>query len=321
MTSADDFRQLIESGDFASAFSQIITKLVTLEVVTNISDGYPSTSHHPEIRTKFNLLEGEITTEVDQTLLGNNNYLDLEKLHSKEIVAACQLIESQISMLGNLTNGNISLPDQGTNLSLNSVLSDRLTHQRLIVTNDLNQTHSSSQLSTDDRAFLEPIGPSNSEVVLTSDMDYSSIDDWTTISHIPDPEEVESVPESLETSEIMEAIASSISEGNDWGEEKVIPNSGYPKGKLLVSPIPDWDEQDLWEVDPRDYTIGSEIPNNIDDLPVNYQNRDKFNPEYMGLACDLSKIDNEFMNNPNYMEGLLSLEDVMELEDRRVIDS
>lgn len=103
MISSAEFQQTLQAGDIHQALALLVRDTRELDITTRLTEDL-STSEQMNnsgyLRTKINLLTGEIQNEVSKDIFANShNYLKLQQLHHDRIIAADRIVQGYFSQL------------------------------------------------------------------------------------------------------------------------------------------------------------------------------------------------------------------------------
>jgi hypothetical protein len=138
MAISDDFKEQLKAGKIVDALTLALGEAVELEITTWVSssksDATTSTErdHLPppdcRMRTRINIVDGNIDNEVGSQFIGNGPYTELRQFHQEQVQEGRQVIQQNLENLQQLftvlTNTLSKLP-QASNRHAdgNSVLS------------------------------------------------------------------------------------------------------------------------------------------------------------------------------------------------------
>lgn len=141
MTTSDDFKAQLRAGKIVDALTLVLSQAVELEIITWVSSSNSDANTLAEIdqppvnsrmRTRLNIVEGEIDNEIGSEFVGNGLYTELRQFHMEQVQASSQIIQQNLENLQQLF----------TVLSSTIVQLPRASH-RLVI--DSNPVLSSSQ--------------------------------------------------------------------------------------------------------------------------------------------------------------------------------
>jgi hypothetical protein len=111
MTANSEFQANLQAGRVNEAISQVVSRLVELDIVTVLPATEGSTVQNT-LSTKVDLLTGKITNEISAEFLQNKSYAKFLNFHTAQIDATSQIVREQLhglqALIGN-TNG-VELP-------------------------------------------------------------------------------------------------------------------------------------------------------------------------------------------------------------------
>lgn len=107
MAVSDDFKEQLKAGKLVEALTLVLTEAVELEITTWVASGNSGadnlTSDQPQpgsrMRTRINILEGEIDNEVGSEFIGNGSYTELQKFHQQQVQQGRQTIQNNLIVL------------------------------------------------------------------------------------------------------------------------------------------------------------------------------------------------------------------------------
>jgi hypothetical protein len=192
MISSTEFQQTLQSGKIHQALAMLVRDGTELDITTRLITDC-QTGNTGYLRTKINLLTGEIQNEVSKDILASgNNYLKLQQLHHDRIVASDRIVQGYFSqlkaILASLPPTVEQLPKVGSSPLNSDALLARLTQAALLL-KDPEVTSPDSQLADNLAApdpddldlSIDPVGAVWEEWV--------EDEDFSTASTKPDGEE------------------------------------------------------------------------------------------------------------------------------------
>jgi hypothetical protein len=103
MISSQEFQQKLQAGQIHEALAIVVRDTSELEIVTQMSEASLASTQSVSreyLRTKINLLTGEIYNEVSKDLVGNHdNYRQLQQLHTERIVASHRQVQGYLHQI------------------------------------------------------------------------------------------------------------------------------------------------------------------------------------------------------------------------------
>jgi hypothetical protein len=102
MISSEEFQQTLQSGQIHEALALLVRDPV-VDITTRLNEDQlddRQTINHSYIRTKINLLTGEIQNEVGKGFVANcSGYLKLQQLHIDQVVASDRAVQGYFDQL------------------------------------------------------------------------------------------------------------------------------------------------------------------------------------------------------------------------------
>jgi hypothetical protein len=164
MISSKEFQQTLQSGQIHEALALLVRDPV-VDITTRLNEdplGDSQKSNHSYIRTKINLLTGEIQNEVGKGFVANcTDYLKLQQLHIDQVVASDRAVQGYFDQIKTiltmlspttlaLTHVTPSLPSriESNRLNTNSLIA-RLTEAAALSTQSSVASSSETPLLTE----------------------------------------------------------------------------------------------------------------------------------------------------------------------------
>lgn len=90
MTAMEEFKDKIQAGEFFDALTLAMSESVELQITTwitseEIDDSSAQSQPGNRLRTRINLIDGEIDNEIGSEFINNPGYADLQKLHLEQV--------------------------------------------------------------------------------------------------------------------------------------------------------------------------------------------------------------------------------------------
>ncbi len=94
MTAIEEFKQKIRTGQLFDAFALAVSEAVELKITTWVSSSNIETQSilaqdepfsESCLRTRINLVNGEVENEIGRDIIGNKDYAELQKLHQEQV--------------------------------------------------------------------------------------------------------------------------------------------------------------------------------------------------------------------------------------------
>ncbi|MDJ1178815.1 hypothetical protein PJF56_08070 [Roseofilum sp. BLCC_M91] len=116
MAASDDFKAALKAGNIKDALQIALSEAVELDIKTWVADGVryerPANSHPTDsatqatsgyqMRTRINIIEGKIDTEVGSHFVGNGPYTELKDFHLSQIDESRDILEQNLDNLEQL---------------------------------------------------------------------------------------------------------------------------------------------------------------------------------------------------------------------------
>lgn len=110
MTTSDDFKAQLKAGKIIDALTLALGEAVELEITTWVSSASDSTTSieaeapPPEsrMRTRMNIVDGDINNEVGTQFIGNGPYTELQQFHRAQVQDGPQMIQHNLENLQQL---------------------------------------------------------------------------------------------------------------------------------------------------------------------------------------------------------------------------
>ncbi len=123
MSTIEEFREKIKAGEIADALALAMSESMELKITTWVSSESQSLdSEEPppgyRLRTRINILEGEVENEIGSELIGKEAYAELQQLHLEQVEQSREIVlknlESLQKMMVVLTNTLSELPQSSS---------------------------------------------------------------------------------------------------------------------------------------------------------------------------------------------------------------
>ena len=137
MTTSDDFKEQLKAGKIIDALTLALGQAVELEITTWVSSANSDSKTSAEanepspdrrMRTRLNIVDGNIDNEVGSQFIGNGPYTELQQFHRLQVQEGAQMIQQNLQNLQQLfavlTSTLSQLPQASPRpIASNSVLS------------------------------------------------------------------------------------------------------------------------------------------------------------------------------------------------------
>lgn len=107
MASSDDFRKQLKAGNITEALALALSEALELKITTWVAsteDEVQAEEAKPgeRLRTRINLIEGDIDNEVGDRFLNTGPYRELRQLHLEQVAQGNKIIQSNLKSLQKL---------------------------------------------------------------------------------------------------------------------------------------------------------------------------------------------------------------------------
>ncbi|WP_373544275.1 hypothetical protein [Chamaesiphon sp.] len=296
MISSEIFHQKLQAGQIHQALALLVRDASELDVTTRMTEDTNSQSSSSEyLRTKINLLTGEIQHEVGRDLVTRNSYIKLQQLHIDQIVVSHRLVQGYLDRVKAIltvldrsqSSQEDALPSDKSIDRLQPSIDVASGSQRLNSA-DLVARLTQAAMLVDPQLASAPAGsPQEYREELAETPDANPISAGEPQQHPPATNEPSGWTKhqvNLESSFIDDDIDLSIDEDGSVWEEWVEDEDFMSASAIPPSTIPD--RQQHWgrhlnpiEVKP---TVSRSTTESIDSSG----HWDKFVPEYIGISTD-----------------------------------
>ncbi|MDY7016500.1 MAG: hypothetical protein SVX43_23460 [Cyanobacteriota bacterium] len=103
MSVSDEFREYLKAGQIFEAMNLALGQAIELEITTWVSTEQTGSPEAPEsghcMRTRLNIVEGEVENEVGTQFIGNGPYRELREFHAAQVRGGQQMIQHNIESL------------------------------------------------------------------------------------------------------------------------------------------------------------------------------------------------------------------------------
>jgi hypothetical protein len=101
MISSAEFQQKLRSGQIYDALALVVQETIELEITTRMTEDpeCDRSANDEYLRTKINLLTGNIQNEVGKNVVANPNFPKLQQLHLDQLVASQQGVQGYLEQI------------------------------------------------------------------------------------------------------------------------------------------------------------------------------------------------------------------------------
>src|SRR4028119_398996 len=103
MATSDDFKEKLKAGKIVDALTLALGEAVELEITTWVSSAetdYPSAD--ARMRTRINIVDGDIENEVGTQFIGNGPYTELRQFHMEQVLEGRKIIQHNLENIQQL---------------------------------------------------------------------------------------------------------------------------------------------------------------------------------------------------------------------------
>jgi hypothetical protein len=101
MISSTEFQQKLRSGQIHEALALVVQETIELEITTRMTEDLESSEadNGKYLRTKINLLTGNIQNEVGKSIVANQNFPQLQQLHIEQLIVSQRLVQGYLEQI------------------------------------------------------------------------------------------------------------------------------------------------------------------------------------------------------------------------------
>jgi hypothetical protein len=103
MAASDDFKAQLKAGKIVDALTLALGEAIELEVTTWVSTESDTDASQPSpgnrIRTRINIVDGDIDNEVGSAFVGNASYAELRQFHLAQVKEGREIIQHNLVTL------------------------------------------------------------------------------------------------------------------------------------------------------------------------------------------------------------------------------
>jgi hypothetical protein len=111
MANSDDFKEKLKAGQIVDALTLALGEAIELEIKTwvssaNSDDATSSERYQPpadsRMRTRINIVDGDIENEIGSQFIGNGPYTELRQFHMEQVQEGRQIIQHNLENIQQL---------------------------------------------------------------------------------------------------------------------------------------------------------------------------------------------------------------------------
>jgi hypothetical protein len=113
MALSDDFREQLKAGNITEALALALSEAVELKITTWVAsaedDEADKAKSGHRLRTRINLIEGDIENEIGDQFLSNGRYRELHQFHLEQVAEGNKIIHNNLKSLQKLFEALVAL--------------------------------------------------------------------------------------------------------------------------------------------------------------------------------------------------------------------
>jgi len=111
MTTSDEFKAKLKAGEIVDALTLALSEAVELEITTWVSSAQSDSKNAANVeqsspgyrmRTRMNIVDGDINNEIGTHFIGNGPYTELRKFHMEQVLEGRQIIRQNLESIQQL---------------------------------------------------------------------------------------------------------------------------------------------------------------------------------------------------------------------------
>ena len=103
MTPLEEFQEKVKAGEMFDALAIAMSESIELNITTSIAsskkEGLGKTQPGYRMRTRINLVDGEVDNEIGREFVTNPGYAELQKLHLEQVKQGREIILNNLASL------------------------------------------------------------------------------------------------------------------------------------------------------------------------------------------------------------------------------
>jgi hypothetical protein len=113
MALSDDFREQLKAGNITEALALALGEAVELKITTWVASAEDDEADKAKpghrLRTRINLIEGDIENEIGDQFLSNGRYRELHQFHLEQVAEGNKIIHNNLKSLQKLFEALVAL--------------------------------------------------------------------------------------------------------------------------------------------------------------------------------------------------------------------
>jgi hypothetical protein len=108
MAISDDFKEKLKAGQIIDALTLALGEAVELEITTWVSSDTETSSEtdlpsaNSRMRTRINIVDGDIDNEIGSQFIGNGPYTELRQFHMEQVLEGRKIIQNNLENIQQL---------------------------------------------------------------------------------------------------------------------------------------------------------------------------------------------------------------------------
>ena len=237
MASSDDFKAQLKAGNIPEALALALSEAVELKFTTwvpteeDVETSVAKPGHR--LRTRINMIEGEVEHEVGEEFIGNGRYRELKQFHLEQVAGGSQLIENNLKSLQKLFEVLVALRYPDTTLPL--IESESLDRE--------SQLLPSVEEITEAKPVVEPTEGVTDAIITPDLVTEEDITPPSSASELP----ISSLTPSTENDQVLVEETDEEDEDDDWDDSVLDLLESLPVAPPPNSETPESDLRENWE--------------------------------------------------------------------------
>jgi hypothetical protein len=103
MTPLEEFKEKVKAGEMFDALAIAMSESIELNITTSVAsskkEGIDETQPGYRMRTRINLVDGEVDNEIGREFITNPAYAELQKLHLEQVKQGREILLNNLASL------------------------------------------------------------------------------------------------------------------------------------------------------------------------------------------------------------------------------
>lgn len=108
MTASDNFKEQLKAGKIVDALTLALSEAIELDITTWVSTDTSDEPNQPlpghRMRTRINIVDGDIDNEIGSQFIGEGSYNELREFHQEQVQESRQIMQNNLAALQHLFN-------------------------------------------------------------------------------------------------------------------------------------------------------------------------------------------------------------------------